>query len=116
MRPLPDEHDEGGRQWFSVRSHYRFIGEFNQNIYEERVVLFESDDFDHAIRQAQDEAAEYADVAQCEILPLFQSFKLFDEVGTGSEIFSLMREDELPPNEYLDRFFDTGTERTSTTP
>jgi hypothetical protein len=34
-----------------------------------------------------------------------------DEPGQGAEIFSLLRDSELEPDEYLDAFFDTGTER-----
>lgn len=114
MRPLPDDHDfEVGSQWFSVRSHYRFIGEFGQNIYEERIVLFRADNGADAIRQAESEAAQYGDEAACEVLPMLQSFRLFDDVGPQGEIFSLMRESELDPESYIDQFFDTGTERTS---
>ena len=101
------------RQWFSVRSHYRFLGEFNQNIYEERVVLFEADDAADAIRQAEAEAADYGESAGCEVLPMIQTFKLFGGVGSGAEVFSLMRESGLDPELYIDRFFDTGDERTS---
>jgi hypothetical protein len=30
--------------------------------------------------------------------------------GSGVEVFSLIRDSDLPPKEYLDQFFDTGTE------
>jgi hypothetical protein len=29
----------------------------------------------------------------------------------GAEVFSLMRDSELAPDDYIDRFFDTGQER-----
>lgn len=111
---MPDDHNpEVGPQWFSVRSHYRFIGEFGQNIYEERVVLFQAEGADDAIRQAESEAADYCDGPVCDVLPMFQSFRLFDDVGPQGEVYSLMRESELDPEPYIDQFFDTGTERTS---
>jgi len=31
--------------------------------------------------------------------------------GHGVEVFSLLRESDLPPEPYIDSFFDTGTER-----
>jgi len=63
--------------------------------------------------QAEVEAADYAgDDGTCEVLDLFQAFELFEGPGHGKEIYSLMRQHELAPSEYLDRFFDTGTERT----
>ena len=43
-------------------------------------------------------------------------FELDDgSLRSGSELFSLMRDSDLTPNEYLDHFHDTGTERTRTT-
>ncbi|WP_300676075.1 DUF4288 domain-containing protein [Nocardioides sp.] len=108
---MPDE--DHAQPWFTVRSHVRCTGELGQNIYEERVVLFRATDADDAIRQAEREAAEYGETVGCEVLPLFQAFAVADEVGAGGELFSLMRESELDPDSYLDRFFDTGAERTS---
>ena len=38
--------------------------------------------------------------------------RLADEtIGHGAELFSLLRESDLEPKEYLDAFFDTGDER-----
>jgi hypothetical protein len=34
----------------------------------------------------------------------------FGEPADGAEIFSLMRDSDLAPEDYLDSFFDTGTE------
>jgi hypothetical protein len=42
---------------------------------------------------------------------LAQGFYLFDDIeSSGKEIYSLLRESNLKPEKYLDRFFDTGFE------
>jgi hypothetical protein len=42
-----------------------------------------------------------------------QSYELYDEPGDGAEVFSLIRVSDLEPSDYVDRYFDTGTERQS---
>jgi hypothetical protein len=40
-------------------------------------------------------------------------FQLSDEnIKNKTEVFSLMRESQLTPNKYIDRYFDTGHEKT----
>ena len=46
-------------------------------------------------------------------LDFAQAYSLGDEPGHGVEIFSLIRRSSLPPKEYIDRHFDTGTEHQS---
>jgi hypothetical protein len=46
-----------------------------------------------------------------EYLELAQAFRLFDAPANGAEVFSLMRSSPLESDEYLDAFFDTGSER-----
>ena len=55
------------------------------------------------------EAAGYA-WEGTESLDLFQAFELADEPSDGAEVFSLIRRSGLPPAEYLDSFFATGSE------
>lgn len=61
---------------------------------------------------AEAEARAYA--GECpgrEYLDYVDVFHLFeDQVGHGTEVFSLMRRSELSPEEYLSTFFDTGQE------
>ena len=59
---------------------------------------------------AESEAADYA-AGDCEYLGLAQAFELDREPGQGAEVFSLMRDSPLDPEDYLDRHFDTGQER-----
>ncbi len=104
--------EDSGVKWFSVRSVYRHPDvDEGREVYEERVVLFNADDFDAAIALAESEAADYVEDTDNEVLPLFQAHWLFDDPADGGEVFSLMRTSDLEPDDYLDRFFDTGEER-----
>jgi pentatricopeptide repeat protein len=42
---------------------------------------------------------------------LAQAYALSDDLGDGAEVFSLMRDSDLGPDDYLDAFFSTGDER-----
>lgn len=82
-------------------------------LYEERITAWNTDSLEAAIDEAEKEAHEYAEEGS-EVLDLFQGYWLFDKVNTipqGTEVFSLLRESDLEPSDYLDSFFDTGTER-----
>jgi hypothetical protein len=50
----------------------------------------------------EDGATEYIGYAE--------GFHLFEEPADGAEMFSLFRRSPLGPEEYIDRFFDTGSE------
>lgn len=84
-------------------------------MFEERITVWLADSFDHAIAQAEEEAREYADAIEAEYLDFAQAFHLATaELSSGTEVFSLIRESKLSPDEYLTTFFDTGTERQHT--
>lgn len=100
--------------WYSARCLFR-----HQSVgvgippYEERLVLFRAKDFDDALGQAESEAREYAaSLRGVEFLGFIDIDHLCaDSVGHKTEIFSQMRDTELPPSEFISRFFDTGLER-----
>lgn len=92
--------------WFTVRCIIRHDG-----AYEERVTLWMAGTFDGAIALAESEATEYAEMLGHTYCGLAQSYSLPESTpGHGSEVFSLFRESDLEPNEYLNQFFDTGAE------
>ena len=67
---------------------------------------------DQAIRLAENEARRYA-AENDKYLGLAQAYELYDDIATeGTEAFSLLRESDLEPDDYLSAFFDTGNERT----
>jgi hypothetical protein len=106
--------------WYSVRCVFRLDeGRDAESTYEERVTLWRADDFDSAIELAEREAVKYIEDTDWAYLGLAQCFYLGDdveEIVPGVEVFSLTRDSDLPPDEYLDEFFDTGTEHQRSVP
>ena len=97
--------------WFGVRCVFEHESDDAEHSYEERVTLWQAGSFDEAIALAEAEATEYAGMlGRTRHLGLAQAYVLADEPGQGAEVFSLIRDSELAPGEYLDAFFDTGTE------
>jgi hypothetical protein len=109
---VPPTEDDVSPRWFGVRCLFRH----GERLYEERITLWRALGFDEAIALAEADAAEYsADLADgdlpTEYVGLAQAYRLDDEPGTvGAEVFSLIRDSDLPPGAYIDRFFDTGDE------
>ena len=69
--------------------------------------------FDHAIEEAEKEAKIYAQKAGCKYLDFVSVFHLFENnIMDKTEVYSLMRDSKLSGDKYLDKFFDTGKERT----
>ncbi|RNL78952.1 DUF4288 domain-containing protein [Nocardioides marmorisolisilvae] len=102
--------------WYAVRCVFRSIVEVGVTTYEERITLWQAASTDEAIERAEAEAEEYAaaiEDAEIEYVGLAQCFHLFDDPVDGAEIFSLMRDSDLDPEDYLDAFFDTGDEHQS---
>jgi hypothetical protein len=94
--------------WYSVRC----IIEHGGGAYEERITLWETAAFDHAIELAEADAEAYAaGLGGSEYAGLAQVFALAAPPGHGAEVYSLVRDSELDTNEYIDAFFDTGRER-----
>ncbi len=100
-------------RWFSVRCVFR-LGD--QPDFEERITLWRSGSFEEAIELAEAEGHEYAATSGFEYLGLAQAFDLKTEsLRNGTEAFSLIRTSPLEPSDYLNRFFDTGSERHAVT-
>ncbi|MET3963444.1 hypothetical protein ABIE44_003378 [Marmoricola sp. OAE513] len=102
--------------WYAVRCVFRSVVDVGLTTYEERITLWQAADSSEAIERAEAEAEDYAasiEGAEVEYVGLAQCFHLFDDPVDGAEIFSLMRDSALTPEEYLDTFFDTGSEHQS---
>lgn len=101
--------------WTAVRCIFRSTTAADgAQIYEERVTIWHEADVDRAIEAAEREADTYAADIDAEFVGLAQAYILTDQPGHGAEVFSLMRDSDLDPDAYVDRFFDTGTERQGT--
>src|SRR5712691_516365 len=98
--------------WYGVRCIFK-LGD--QPLYEERITVWRAQSFGEAIDLAEAEAREYGATNGFEYLQLAQIFDQKSEiVGSGSEVFSLIRESRLAPDDYINRFFATGSERQGT--
>ena len=93
--------------WFSVRCLFLI----DRGLYEERIVVLKAANLDHAIEMAELDALEYSENIDCKYLGLAQAYEIGEFLEEGSEVFSLMRESTLEPNQYLSAFFDSGLEK-----
>jgi hypothetical protein len=93
--------------WFAVRNVIENDGSF-----EERITLWEAPSEDEAIAHAEEEAGVNVTRlgGSMTALGLFQSYRLSDPPGDGREVFSLIRRSRLASQDYIDSFFDTGSE------
>ncbi|WP_088317047.1 hypothetical protein [Kineosporia sp. R_H_3] len=108
---MAEEQDLG---WFSVRCVFRCRPRRRWRTYEERITVWHARSFEEAIAMAEVEAGEYAAASGADritYLGLAEAYRLFDALGEGAEVFSLMRDSRLGKRKYLRRFFETGRER-----
>ena len=104
----PTIHSED-QQWYAVRCVLQLPADAGF-AYEERITLWRATSAEDAIEQAELEASRYVDGMDFKYMKLAQPFHLFEPPDHGKEVFSLIRESDLPPNDYLSAFFDTGRE------
>jgi hypothetical protein len=100
--------DEIEATWFSTRCVFHHA---DHGIYEERITVWLAPDVDAAIEFAEGEADAYAQVNGIQFNGFVQAYAMFDELASGAEVFSLGRTSDLTEEEYLTRFFHTGSER-----
>jgi hypothetical protein len=94
--------------WYAVRCVFKMME--GSGTYEERVTLWVATSAEEAIDKAEAEAIEYSE-GLGQYLGFAQSFRMDGGPADGSEVFSLMRDSDLDPNQYVTRFFGTGAER-----
>ncbi|MBP7860299.1 DUF4288 domain-containing protein [bacterium] len=101
--------------WFGVKTVYKFDALSNDcpdPVFEERVVLFRAVDFNQAINLAEEEALIYAKEGNCKFTGFVNAFIIADEPAEKIEVYSLMRTSKLSEQDYLDHYYDSGTELT----
>src|SRR5262245_1341209 len=100
-----------GADWYSVRCVFRWTG-WEGEPFEERITLWQAESLSDALERAEAEAAEYAKDNGVTYAGLAQGYQMTpgETPGHGIEVFSLLRDSDLPPEEYLTTFFDTGQE------
>lgn len=97
--------------WYCVRC---VVAWPKSDLYEERMTLWEASSPESALELAEAEVFEYVRLIDngAEYVGLAQSYLIGSELPrNGDEMFSLIRKSELPPDRYIDQFFDTGCER-----
>jgi hypothetical protein len=97
--------------WYGVRCLFRWRSS-ESGPYEERITLWRARSADEAIELAEREAGEYSDGGRIEFIGFSQSYRIYQEdgIGVGTEVFSLLRDSDLSPVNYIDAFFQTGGE------
>jgi hypothetical protein len=97
--------------WYAVRCIVRWTN-WEGSPYEERITLWKAASSELAIAKAEEEVIQYAKDNGFEAAPFSQAFSLTEgqALGDGVEVFSLLRDSDLQPDEYLNRYFSTGTE------
>lgn len=105
-------------EWYGVRclfGHGRSEVE-GAHVYEERIVILQATSFEEAVTKAEQDAETYASTHRgVEYLGLSQAYEIADELADDprqqcAEVFSLMRSSTLPAQDYIRRFFATGSE------
>ena len=106
---------EGG--WYGIRTIYEHLNRAHgqDRVYEERIVIVEAESNEEAMEKAEREAESYAS-EDVNYLGYAIGFHMFGPPGEGVEVFSLTRASRMEPERYLDRFFDTGRERSLARP
>ncbi len=96
-------------KWYTVKGLFRWYfkdGETSQ--FEERIILIKASSFDDALDKAEIEAKEYCEEYSkanysIESLKKFSAFELFDEIESGTEVFS-KKINSLDSKTYLKQF------------
>jgi hypothetical protein len=98
--------------WYGVRCFFRWPQNVGQS-YEESISVWRAGSFDEAMAKAEAAAQDYAALCDGTCLGLAQAFFMGADasITDGTEVFSLIRDSDLGPDDYLTRFFDTGSER-----
>ncbi|MEZ6092920.1 MAG: hypothetical protein R3C03_01595 [Pirellulaceae bacterium] len=96
--------------WFGVRLLYRHLRATGQT-FEERILIIRSPTAEDAIEATEKLSIQDYEHETTERLGYAMTFNIFDCNGpslpNGSEVFSLIRDSDLTPAVYLDRFYDS---------
>jgi Domain of unknown function (DUF4288) len=94
--------------WYSAKSIFRHAeSEGRRQMFEERIVLLQAENFDAAFEKAELEARQYClDINNCEFTESVDVFELFDEnIEDQTEVFSSMHTSDLDTVNFLTSFY-----------
>lgn len=106
---------------YSVRQIFQWRPSRDQkmkHVYEERITMWRAKSLEHAINKAEAGAQEYAKLNRFKFCGQSQAFEPFEDLNVpqGTEVFSLLRDSDLPPRRYIRVFFATGAEHDTKIP
>lgn len=109
------ESKERALEWYSCKCIFRHDNvspKKGKKVYEERVVLLRARSFDEAIELGEKEAEEYTQSLDgVKYMGFINVYHLFDKrMRHKAEVYSIMRENKMSKKEFLDRYYDDGTE------
>ncbi|MEV8615458.1 hypothetical protein AB0383_47500 [Amycolatopsis sp. NPDC051373] len=98
-------------EWYAVRCVFQW-NSWRGSPFEERITLWRASSLASAIELEEREAGRYASDNGVTYVDFVQAYALREsgELSPGAEVFSLLRDSPLPPEDYVTRFFDTGGE------
>ena len=94
--------------WYTAKCVFRHrdLGTGPRQLYEERLILLRAKSFTKAMKRAKREAESYAqDLDGCTFTGHIELFELYETVGDGAELFAEMRQSDLTPEDYLERYY-----------
>ncbi|MEV6904705.1 hypothetical protein [Amycolatopsis sp. NPDC051372] len=96
-------------EWYAVRCVFQW-NSWRGSPFEERITLWRASSLASAIELGEREAGRYASENGVTYVDFAQAYALREsgELSPGAEVFSLLRDSPLPPEEYVTRFYDTG--------
>ena len=101
--------------WYGVKclvEHKGLPVDPGKRVCEERIVLLRASGFDEAIRRAEQEVEHYTTPTGATYIGYCNAFKMDAEtMEDGIEVYSLMREVALTPEQFITHYHDDGTEK-----
>lgn len=109
------ESKEETPEWYSAKCIFRHDNtslKKGGKVYEERVVLLRARSFDEAIELGEQDAKEYAEsLVGVKYMGFISVYYLFaKQMRHKAEVYSIMRENKMSKKQFLDRYYDDGTE------
>jgi hypothetical protein len=105
------------KHWYGVKCIFEHGGlseEPGAHVYEERVVVLRASTFDEAMIRAEEEAEQYASRRNAVYCGYCNSFSIaVSELADLSEVYSVMREMKMGADEFVDHYYDDGTDKHS---
>lgn len=107
----------GPEEWYSVKiifRHEHLSDTKNTKVYEERLIVLRAHSLEEAINAGEKEGKRYSKLmGDVKYLGYVAAYRLCVEtIEEGTEVYSLMRRSKLSKRQFIDRYYDDGTERT----